>query len=358
MSKIWKVAGINFDHMHMEGLLGMVQEHPAAEIVGVCDENPDRMSSAVHNFALQKECVFTDHQACLEQTQPDFVILCPATAEHGDWTAKVALYEVDILVEKPFAASLEEADRMVDAVEVTGKKLAINWPMRWHPTNITAKRLLDEGLIGRLCEVHFYDGNRGPLYHSAGGGETIPTEKLKAESWFYKKALGGGSLLDYLGYGVTLGTWFHGENKPLEVTTATDLPNGLEVDEHSITVVRYDVGLSKYETRWGTFTDPWIHQPQPKCGFVLKGEKGTISSYDLESTIRIQTDACPEGKNLPVDDLSATFSNPIQYFIHCLTNNLPLEGPLDPAVSRKGQILVDAAQRSAEEKRTIVLTQD
>ena len=186
----------------------------------------------------------------------------------------------------------------------------------------------------------------------------MPTEKLKAESWFYKKALGGGSLLDYLGYGVTLGTWFHGENKPLEVTTVTDLPNGLEVDEHSITVVRYDVGLSKYETRWGTFTDPWIHQPQPKCGFVLKGEQGTISSYDLESTIRIQTDACPEGKNLPVDDLSATFSNPIQYFIHCLTNNLPLEGPLDPAVSRKGQILVDAAQRSAEEKQTIALTQD
>ena len=112
-----RIAGINFDHMHMEELLGMVQEHPAAEIVGVCDENPDRMSSAVQNFALPKECIFTDHQACLEQTQPDFVILCPATAEHGEWTAKVALYEVDILVEKPFAASLEEADRMVDAVD-------------------------------------------------------------------------------------------------------------------------------------------------------------------------------------------------------------------------------------------------
>ena len=51
---------------------------------------------------------------------------------------------------------------------------------------------------------------------------------------------------------------------------------GLEVDEHSVSVVRYARGLSTFETRWGTFTDPWTHQPQPKCGFVLKGTDGTI----------------------------------------------------------------------------------
>ena len=100
---------------------------------------------------------------------------------------------------------------------------------------------------------------------------------MKRKSWFYKKAEGGGSLLDYLGYGVTLGTWFHGGRKPIEVTAVTDLPNGLEVDQHSVTVARYASGLSKFETRWGTFTDPWTHQPQPRCGFVLKGTEGTIA---------------------------------------------------------------------------------
>ena len=58
-----------------------------------------------------------------------------------------------------------------------------------------------------------------------------------------------------------------------------DIPEGLEVDEHSITVARYAQGLSKFETRWGTFTDPWVTQPQPKCGFVITGTHGTISSY-------------------------------------------------------------------------------
>lgn len=38
----WKVAGINFDHMHMGDNLRMVDEHSAAEIVGVCDENQER----------------------------------------------------------------------------------------------------------------------------------------------------------------------------------------------------------------------------------------------------------------------------------------------------------------------------
>jgi glucose-fructose oxidoreductase len=244
---------------------------------------------------------------------------------------------------------------MIAAVEMTGKKLAINWPMRWDSSHVTAHRLLAEGTIGKLTEVHYYDGNRGPLYHLADKVEVSPTQKEKGDSWFYQKDRGGGSLLDYLGYGVTLGTWYHGDDKPLEVTSVTDLPNGLEVDEHSMTIVRYDVGLSKYETRWGTFTDPWIHQPQPKCGFVLKGTKGTISSYDKESTIRVQTEDCPQGQDLPADDLSETFENPIQYFIHCLANDAPIEGPLDPAVCRIGQRLVDAARQSAKEKRTITL---
>ena len=49
--------------------------------------------------------------------------------------------------------------------------------------------------------------------------------------------------------------------------------------------------LSKFETRWGTFTDPWTLQPQPKCGFVIVGSEGTISSYDYEEVIRVQTRA-------------------------------------------------------------------
>ena len=45
----------------------------------------------------------------------------------------------------------------------------------------------------------------------------------KPSSWWYKRASGGGSLLDYLGYGVTLGTWFLDGDKPIEVTSIPHL---------------------------------------------------------------------------------------------------------------------------------------
>ena len=265
----WKVAGINFDHSHMGDLLRKTHEHPDAEIVGICHTHRERMTNAIENFAIPQSQVFTDYRECLEKTQPDIVILCPSTASHADWVLKVAPYDVHVLLEKPFAADLAAADAMIAAMDKTGRQFIINWPLRWYPCHVTAKRLLEEGVIGELIEVHYYDGNRGPLFHVVDKAETDEAfRQRKNESWFYQKAEGG-SLLDYLGYGVTLGTWFLNGRAPLEVTTVVDEPVGLEVDEHSITICKYPFGLSKFETRWGTFTDPWTLQPQPKCGFVL-----------------------------------------------------------------------------------------
>ncbi len=353
----YKIAGINFDHMHMGDNLRMVYEHPDTEIVGLCDEQPERMESAASNFGVPPSLLFTDYQKCLEETQPDIVILCPATAKHAEWTKKMAPFDVHILMEKPFAASLAEADEMIGAMKNSSKLLAINWPLVWVASHCTAKRLIDEGVIGEVLEFHHYGGNRGPLYHLADKEETTE-EFIKAEkpkSWFYKKSHGGGSMLDYLGYGTTLGTWFQNKRKPIEVTAVMDEPEGLEVDEHSITIIRYAHGLSKCETMWGTFTDPWVHQPQPKCGFVIKGTGGTISCYDYAKTIFVQTRDCPEGKEVPSDELQPPYQNPIQYLVHCIETGSPIDNPLSIEISRIGQQIVDTAYQSAMQKKTLPL---
>jgi glucose-fructose oxidoreductase len=352
-----KIVGINFDHFHMGDLLRMAHEHPRAEIVGICDEQPERMQTAADNFSIPSDRIFTDYRQCLEQTKPDIAILCPATARHAEYIEKVAPFNVHILIEKPMAASLADADAMIRAIEATGKTLVINWPLAWYPAHRTAKRLVDEGLIGDVIEVHYYDGNRGPLYHLADKVEVSEEEvqERKPHSWFYKRASGGGSLLDYLGYGVTLGTWFHDGRAPIEITTVVDEPAGLEVDEHSVTIARYDCGLSKYETRWGTFTDPWTHQPQPKCGFVVTGSAGTISSHDFEPVVRAQTKDHPAAREIPVDQLLPPYQDPIQYLIHCLETGEAVTGPLSPQLSRIGQQMVDTALTSAREKRAVRL---
>jgi predicted dehydrogenase len=351
------IVGISFDHMHMGDLLRLVHEHPDAEIAGIFDPDRAAMEGAVANFNIPDDRVFTDFKACMAAGPYDMAILCSATADHADYTERLAPHDVHVFVEKPFAASVTDARRMMKAMEGTGKQMAINWPLRWVESHVTAKRLIDEGMIGDLREVHFYDGNRGPLYHLADKVEVTPeeVERQKPGSWWYKKASGGGSLLDYLGYGATLGTWYMNGEAPLEVTCTVDETPGIEVDQHSITVCRYAKGLSKMETRWGTFTDPWMIQPQPTCGFVFVGTDGTISSPDYASHVTVQTRARPERHDIPADPLPAGARNAIEYVLGCIDRGEKVGGPLDPELCLTAQRIVDTAAQSAAEKRTLEL---
>jgi len=117
------------------------------------------------------------------------------------------------------------------------------------------------------------------------------------------------------------------------------------------------VGLSKFETRWGTFTDPWTDQPQPKTGFVICGTDGTISAYDYADRIRIQTRDHPARRKWSADHLSPPHQNPIQYLLHVIDGGEFAIDPLHPKISRIGQQIVDSAVLSAREKRTVPLVE-
>ena len=357
MEKRWRLVGIDFDHMHMGDLLRLAHAHPNIDIVGVADRDPERAARVSAPFGIGSDRIWTDPVECLRATGADIAVTCPATGRHADAVCTIAPWVQNILVEKPFAANVADADSMVHAVEAQGGRLAINWPLAWYPSHCTAKRLIDEGWIGSALEVHFHDGNRGPLRHVADKVE-IPEDEaaaLRADSWWYRRDAAGGSLQDYLGYGTTLGTWFLGGRCPAEVTCVVDERPGMEVDEHAIVVARYEdpVGLSKFETRWGTFTDPWMHQPEPRCGFVIVGSRGTIASPDYAPSIRVQTVEHPEGIDVAVDALPPERADPISHFVHHLATGAPLHGPLRPDLCRIGQVVVDAAVRSAREKRTV-----
>ena len=351
-----RITGISFDHMHMGDLLRMVHDHPGAEIVGIFDPDRSKMTRAAANFAIPDASIFTDFDTCMRASKPDLVILCAAPADHARYTERLAPYAPHVFVEKPFAACAADARRMIAAMP-PGKLLAINWPLAWVPAHVTAKRLIDAGTIGQLREVHFHDGNRGPLYHLADKVEVSPAEveAQKPASWWYKRASGGGSLLDYFGYGATLGTWFMNGAAPLEVTCTVDHTAGIEVDQHSVTVLRYATGLSRMETRWGTLTDPWVTQPQPTCGFVFVGADGTIASPDYATHVTLQTRAHPDPVLVPAAPLPMGHRNAIEYVLGCIERGDPITGPLDPTISLLGQRIVDTAAQSAREKRTLAL---
>ena len=360
----YTVVGINFDHFHMGDNLRVVEECPDTELVSICDEDRGSSTLDLHEtaeeFDIPDDRVYTDHKACIEETDPDIVILCPSPADHVEWVEKVAEYGVNIILEKGTALNEDGYDRMIDAMENSGGKFLTNWPLAWYRSHRTTKRLIDEGTVGDVVEVHYYDGNKGSgrfedvgygeggEMHFSGGDQADVA--AAADLWWHQPEAGGGSLIDYLGYGTNLATWFRDGELPVEVTTRTDVPEWSQVDIQSVTTARYEgKGLSTYETRWGTFTDPWISQPQPKCGFVVTGTEGTISSYDYEETVRVQDEDTPEGYEVDVDDLEAPIENQVQYLVHCLDNNEPIEfAPLSPEHCRESNRILLAARESAE----------
>lgn len=374
----WNVAGINFAHFHMGDQLKNVVDHPDTELVGICDEDRERatlsLETTAEEFGLSDDAIFRDHERCLEENDVDLVITCPVPTEHAEWVEKLAPHDVYIQLEKPFAASVEGCDRAIAAMEGRDAELAINWPLAWFPAHRTTKRLIDDGRIGDVLEIHYYGGNRGgqrftEVEYGAGGEMHFmgdlegggPIENVEAgerdeQAWWHRPEFGGGSLIDYLGYGTTFGTWYRDGELPVSVTADTYVPDHLGVDTHCIAIARYEHGLSKFESRWGTFTDPWVDQPQPKCGFVVVGTEGTISCYNYEGSVRVQDQDTPEGYEVDPVELEPPKQNPVQYMVDRMERGEPVEfGPLRPDLCRDAQRIDDAARESAAEGGEVTL---
>jgi glucose-fructose oxidoreductase len=87
----------------------------------------------------------------------------------------------------------------------------------------------------------------------------------------------------------------------------------------------------------------------------MVGSRGTLSSYDYEPTVRLQTEARPAGEDVPVDTIPPESQGPIAYVIDALKRGKKVDGPLSPRIARIGQQIVDSAVRSARLRRTVRL---
>jgi glucose-fructose oxidoreductase len=346
-----RVVGIGFDHMHIGDQLRVAAGNQGVQLVGVVDSSQERMTRVCADVGLAglPQALTPDAESALDAWAPEIAIVCSTTSAHREWTKRLSARGIHVILEKPFGRDLSDADVMIAAANAHGTTVSVNWPLAWVESHRTSYRLIQDGAIGSVTEVHYYDGNRGPLRHLHDKIEVEPTQSDKAEAWWYRKDAGGGSLLDYLGYGTTLGTWFRGGDAPHSVSAVAHVPPALEVDEQSVVIASYDAGLSTFQTRWGTFTDPWTHQPQPRCGFVVTGSDGTLSSWDYDPQVVLQDRKHPEGRAIPVDQPQPHERNAVAALLHHLDTGAPLDGPMSPDISRTGQIIVDAAVRSVAE---------
>ena len=332
----WRIVGANFDQMHMNTNLVWAADHPGAEVVGLCDETPETSTGSLEAAAadcdVSSDRCYDDLEDCLRALEPDIVLGGPMNSAHPRFVERVLAHDIHVAIEKPFARSLADADRMLDAAANSDGRLAVNWPVTWSPVHQTLRELLTTDTIGDIVEIQYYGGNAG-----------APPD----DSWFYETESGGGSLLDYLGYGATFATWFRDGELPKAVSAHTHPTGDTDVDRQSVTVCRYETGLSTFQTSLRMPTHPWEHDSTPAKGYEVVGTEGAITTRQHGSPIRVQTSESPDGYVVEPEPLEAPHANLVQYLVHCLEDEISFTGPTAPGFCRSAQRIIETAQRSA-----------
>ena len=185
---------------------------------------------------------FGSYEALLASSAVDALYIGLPNHLHAEWTVRALEHGLHVLCEKPFAVSLSEVDRMLDAARDSGRVLAEAFMYRHHPQTKIAGDWVRGGRLGEISVM------RGVFNFAMGNRDNI---RLVPE-W------GGGSLWDVGVYPLSLAQYFMG-GPPLWVHGDQWVgPSG--VDESFIGALHYGNGAmaqisSAFRTPWYTHFD-------------------------------------------------------------------------------------------------------
>lgn len=142
-------VGANVFSMHARA----IEAHAAAiEIVGVADINlaaAEQRAAQVHPGCPY----FSDHRELLAKTRPDAVAIVTPHPFHAPIAIDCMRSGAHVLVEKPIAVEVAEADQMIAVAQETNRLLAVNLQHRTRPEIRAAKQLISEGSLGQIQRV-------------------------------------------------------------------------------------------------------------------------------------------------------------------------------------------------------------
>jgi predicted dehydrogenase len=150
--------------MHVKTYLN----HPEVDLVAVCDANETRLAEVCDTYGTRG---YTDYVEMLER-EPEIRAVSVATPDfaHREPALAVARSGKHLLVEKPLATTVEDAEGIIQAAEKAGVKLMVDFHNRWNPPFNLAKADIDAGEIGEPLLV----------YARLNNTLSVPTEML---SW-------------------------------------------------------------------------------------------------------------------------------------------------------------------------------
>ena len=337
MADTIRVAALGMAHDHLWTNLKQLSKCDDTELVAGADFDPRLQEKFVADTGC--DTTFDDYEALLDETKPDAVFAFCATADHADVVEMCAPRGIHVMVEKPMAATLEQADRMLVASKKHGTRLMVNWPTAWSRSIRTAKRLVDEGAIGDLWQLTWRGGHSGP--------DELGCSEHFCGFLFDPDLNGAGAFNDYGGYGSSMCAWFLGSPASVVGVAGRLLKRHLPVDDNGMMILRYPHAMCRLEMTW---TEAVPHRPPHDV--VLYGTEGTLVAGE-EVTVYTRKDK--EGTTVEQDVLPKGQSNGPECFLNCLRSDKDPDGLPNADLSRDAQEIMEAGLLSAVNGMTVSL---
>ncbi|MSP12530.1 MAG: Gfo/Idh/MocA family oxidoreductase [Chloroflexi bacterium] len=247
-----------------------------AHLVAVGHYNPARFAEISAEFGVP--CLSLAE--VLAHPEVDVVLISSPSGHHASQTIAAARAGKHVLVEKPMALSLADADAMISACEKANVKLGVVFQGRTRPVQRRIQKTIRNGGLGRLL----------------AGSLTMVIPRPQAyydmASWRGTWALDGGGVMTMQGiHFLDMLSWYLGD--PVEVRAfAGTLAREIEVEDSAVAILRYADG-SLF-----TITATTACEPAARIQYEIYGTTGAIQ-MEGEKIIRWQT-ANPDQDTLPV----------------------------------------------------------
>ncbi|MDX1984206.1 MAG: Gfo/Idh/MocA family oxidoreductase [Bryobacteraceae bacterium] len=196
-----------------------------AQCVALCDVYEPHLEAAKKDSPGAR--TFTDYKELLEEKNIDAVIIASPDHWHCPMMMDALSAGKDIYAEKPLSKTLEESQKMIQAVRKSKQVVQIGMQRRSAPAVMKAKKLVDDGVLGRITLVkpQWHWNIAGPLDNSPlpgkldwkrflGNAKKREIEPMRFRKWRYFWDYAGGNMTDQGTHLMDVVQWFTKSGPP------------------------------------------------------------------------------------------------------------------------------------------------
>ena len=334
------VLGLTHDHIWDHGHLEAVQAADGAELVAAADPNQPLLAQMKERYGSDIK-TYESYEAMLDSAALDAVYIFGDNASAAGLTEMAAGRGLHVMAEKPMAATLDQAERMIRAAANAGTVLMIHWPFAWGEAFRHAIQMAHDGAIGDIFQVRYRSAHAGPKEFGC---------TPYFYNWLYdREKNGAGALIDYCCYGAALARIVLGQPSRVTAMAGRLQKDYVEVDDNAIILMGYHHAIAITEASWTQVGNPFTYTP------MIYGSEGMLIVRRGENKVVLATEANPDGEVIDPPANPPEFVSGTAHFLHCIRSGAPVAGVCNAGVSRDAQEILQAGLISAREGREVTL---